>query len=61
MNEEFKQNLKNEIETNPAWALGAAAALLMGLAKLWDSKTRAKYARNYQKEINRRVRNSKRK
>lgn len=60
MNSEFKENLKAQIEMNPAWALGAAAALMMGLSKLWEAKTHAKYARVHERNVNRLVRKDRR-
>ena len=50
---EFKDNLKYQVESNPAWFIGASAALLAGLAKLWEAKTHAKQVNTYAKNVNR--------
>jgi hypothetical protein len=51
----FLENLKAQAEANPLVAVGIAATLLHGAAKLMEANTQRTYAKAHVKEIDRRV------
>lgn len=55
---EFLTNLRREAEANPIVALGVAAGVLTALSKLVDSANNHRNAIAWDKEVNRRVRNT---
>lgn len=53
-------SLKKQIEEQPLIAAGIGAALLSGGAKLLNAVTASKNSKTYRKEVDRRIKNSKR-
>ena len=53
----FMDNLKNQAEENPVFALGVAAGLITAISKLMDASSNAKNARSWDRETARRMQN----
>jgi hypothetical protein len=51
--------LKEQVEDNPLFALGAVAGILAGGAKLMNALTARKNAKTWSKEVNRRTKTKK--
>jgi hypothetical protein len=56
---EFLENLKRQAAENPVLALGVAAALLTAVSKVSNSHVNARNAKAWEKEVERRIKNSK--
>lgn len=56
---EFLENLKREASANPTVAIAVAAGLLTGVAKIIDAAGRHKGSTAYAKDVERRIRASK--
>jgi hypothetical protein len=59
--EQFFDNLKREAEANPVMAMAAAAALITAISKLVEAHGHHKGSVAFAKDVERRVRQSKRK
>jgi len=55
----FLENLQRQAEENPMVAMGIAAALITAITKLNDSRVNSRNANAWAKEVDRRVRTSK--
>jgi|tagenome__1003787_1003787.scaffolds.fasta_scaffold20282736_2 hypothetical protein len=55
----FLENLQHQAEENPVLALGVAAGLITAFSKLMDSRVNAKNSNAWAKEVDRRVKSTK--
>lgn len=60
MDNRFLDNLMRQAEENPVLALGIAAGLITAIGKLLDATAGMKNSTAWKKEVNRRVKASKR-
>lgn len=55
------ESIKKAFEQNPIGFLGASGALLMGVSKIIEAVGNARGSHAYARDVNRRIRNSKKK
>lgn len=57
--QKFIDNLKRQAEENPVFALATGAAVIQAMTKLVSTNTSRKNSKAWQKEVDRRVKSSK--
>lgn len=55
----FLDNLKRQVEENPVFALATGAAVVQAMTKLVNTNTQRKNSKAWAKEVDRRVKTSK--